>query len=139
MKEQFEFRSSPGRILKMTRITFPPKTPNQTVRNHLPNQDRFMPPPIPQPTTEKLQHRLGHNPLNPKHAKYHGPEIHSHGTMQKEVIHTLPTPLAHTAPILNNETPLSQIICSESLPQRSIPGEKGNTRWDLSLPNKVAG
>jgi hypothetical protein len=56
--------------------------------------------------------------------------------MQKEVIHTLPTPLAHTAPILNNETPLPQIINSKNLAQRSSPREKG--RRDLSLPNKLS-
>jgi hypothetical protein len=61
------------------------------MRNHLPNQDRTMPPPVPQPTTEKIQHSLGHNPLQPKHTKHQGPKFHSHGAMQKEMVHTVPT------------------------------------------------
>ena len=114
-------------ILEMASISLMPQTPYQAVRNHLPNQNSIMTPKPPRPTRKEIHYRSGHNPLNPKHTKHHPPHIRSHRAMDKQVIHTLPIAFTQTAPILEDQTTLPQIINSKSLPQRSNPREKSNS------------
>ena len=124
-------------ILEMASISLMPQTPYQAVQNHLPNQNSIMTPKPPRPTRKEIHNRYGHNPLNPKHTKHHTPHICSHGAVDKQVIHTLPIAFTQAAPVLEDQTTLPQIINSKSLPQRSNPREKSNSRGDLGLPNHL--
>ena len=124
-------------ILEMASISLMPQTPYQAVRNHLPNQNSIMTPRQPHPTRKEIHYRSGHNPLNPKHAKHHPPQIRSQRAVEKQVIHTLPIVFTQTTPILEDQATLPQIINSKSLPQRSDPREKRDPGRDLSLPNHL--
>lgn len=75
----------------------------------------------PDPTRQHLLHRIRHDLGNTKQAKDPRPQLPSHGTVQKQIIHTLSMSFIYEAPLKNNYTPLTYIISCQNPPQNHRP------------------
>ena len=69
--------------------------------------------------------------MNPKGSEDHIPQLGSNIIVKQQMVHCLPTPLAHTTPTNKRIAPLNKVIMSENFPPSCCPTKKWGLSWSL--------
>lgn len=78
-----------------------------------------------------------HNPLYPKHLKYHNPQLSHDTTMKKKTIQDFPTLFTHTIPIYHYDVTLAKMIQSDNFSKGNSLSEESQPQRTFSLPNAL--
>jgi hypothetical protein len=98
--KDFKFHRYPLAVFKTSIIYFPPTTPQKAGQNHLPHICTMKTTSKPTPTSEKVYIAQ----TNPRLLKDSTPQKAGNLTMERKMIHNLPTSLTHTTPVNHNGT-----------------------------------
>ena len=85
------------------------------MRHKSPKNNIAMSPEITLPKLKQLNYLKRHNPMESKQTKHQRPQLISYWAMKQKMIHQLPPPLTHIAPIKNNNTPSMEVINCKNL------------------------
>ena len=75
--------------------------------------------------------------MNPKGSEDYIPQPGSNITMKQQMVHYLPTMLAHTTPANKGITPLNKVIMSENFPASCCPNKGWDLPWSLDTPDTI--